>query len=176
MSATMLPRPASVPAGYEAAWPAAGLPAPLWTANAPPAGRNNGAFNLAAIDLGLSAGCESDEFRVDELYAARCGHFHQAYGEVLSPGNFRLFEENGHQAMGPMLASEDSRSVFAEIGAEGQVLRYVSGIWTGGFPGGIHHFAHSVEDLMRIIDWDSEPVTIPVGYWCPSGANGPRIR
>ncbi len=173
MNNDLIPRPASLPEGYESAWPEEGLPRPLWEPHALRPHHDEVPFNVQALELGLAAGAEEEEFLLTTLYEMRTGHSHQAFGTLLPPQGFRLIEG---RYMGPVLDYQDFRSVFALISDERRVKGYVSArIGQEGLLD-VRHFATGLEDLARIIGYDAETVPVPLGYWCSSGANGPEIR
>ena len=171
MTVEFIPRPLNLPAGYETSWPAEGLLPLLWEPVALRPHHNELTFNLQALELGLALGAERDEYQLAELYDLRAGHWHAAFGTLAPPQTFRLLD----QLMGPVLHYPDFRSVYARIDDAGRVSSYVSAVRNEGVLQDVLPFGPTLEDLMRIIGWDTESVEIPVGRWCPSGANGPRL-
>ena len=172
MSEERIARPATLPQGYEAVWPAEGRLPPLWEPIGLRPHHDGISFNLQAIELGLSPGADDEEL-LSMLYGMRSGHWHHAYGTLMPPRNFNL---HSGRHMGPVLEYPDFRSVFALISDERKVEAYVSVRVNGEGISDVLPFADGLEDLMRIIAWDSETVPNPLGYWCTTGANGPPIR
>ena len=172
MNSPNVPRPTSLPAGYGDIWPEEGLPPPLWEPIALRPHHNTIDFNMRAMELGLPPGAEINEDNLLILYEMRVGHMHQAYGTLEAPQNFRLIDG---RHLGPVLDIPDFRSVFAQISDAGRVESYVSARTEDDVLTDVQPFANDLEDLMRIIGWDRETVPVPLGYWCPSGANGPAL-
>lgn len=172
MNTEVIRRPALLPAGYGDAWPEEGLPPPLWEVHELRPHHNEATFNLQALALGLAPDAEPEEHLLESLYGLRAGHWHAAFGTLVPPQTFRL----SGGLMGPMLHYPDFRSVYAQVSPAGKVLGYVSALPGGGEPVEVLPFSVTLEGLMRIIAWDSEPVPVPAGRWCPSGANGPALR
>ena len=178
----MTPPAPDLPEGYERQWPESGLPPPLWEPVSLRPHHNTLFFNDAAAELtGQPVTAELAEYELGQLYLWRCGHEHAAYGELVPPQRFRLATcpaMPGPRFMGPMLFYPEARSAWAELDEEGRVARYVSALHDDdpAFIREVLPFATDLEDLMRIIGWESEPVGIPVGRWDPSGANGPPLN
>ena len=172
MNGNVKPRPALLPDGYGDIWPEEGLPSPLWDVFELRPHHNEVTFNLQALALGLAPAAEPEEHLLESLYGLRAGHWHAAFGTLAPPQTFRL----SGGLMGPVLHYPDFRSVYAKVSPAGKVSGYVSAVRSGGEPGDVLPFSGTLEELMRIIAWDSEPVPEPAGRWCPSGANGPMLR
>ncbi len=172
MNSPTIPRPATLPAGYGPAWPEEGLLPPLWEPIALRPHHNTIDFNMRAMELGLLPGAETQEDNLLILYEMRVGHLHRAFGTLEAPQNFRLIDG---RHLGPVLDHPDFRSVFALVSEAGRVESYVSARTEDDSLSDVQPFADDLEALMRIIGWDKETVPVPLGQWCPSGANGPAL-